>query len=318
MAQITNRDVHVDQLLTNLSIQYRNKRYIADQVCPIVPVQKQSDIIPNFVQSHWFRDDAAPRAPLTKSSRGGYQVDNTNLYFCQRFSYGHEIADERRDNADLPYDLDRTGTNFATDKVMMKRERQCAANFFATTKWGTDLVGGSDFTQYSDYGASTPLVDFSADADTIEGKIAVEPNVHVYGKQVWTQLRWHPDVIDTIKYTQKGVMTEDLFAALIGIPKVLIGRAIFTSTAEGTAESSVTYSRIWGKSILEVYVPDVPSREEPSGCYNFTWQRVPNSIQYIRRMRDEERECDIIEANSYFDQRITGTNAGLFKSNAVA
>jgi hypothetical protein len=28
----------------------------------------------------------------------------------------------------------------------------------------------------------------------------------VIGKQVWNQLRWHPDLIDTVKFTQRGVL----------------------------------------------------------------------------------------------------------------
>jgi len=60
--QPTANQVHVDALLTNISIGYRNASYIADRLFPIVPVNKQSNIIPNYEQSHWFRNDALRRA----------------------------------------------------------------------------------------------------------------------------------------------------------------------------------------------------------------------------------------------------------------
>jgi len=310
--------LHVDQLLTNISIAYKNPEYIADQIFPIVPVQKQSDIIPQYDQSHWFRDEAKLRAPGTKSAGGGWKVTTSAKYFCDRYSIRKEISDELRKNADAPFNLDRDATEWVADKLQMRREVAFATDFFTTNIWGTDKVGGVDFTQWSDYANSSPLTDIDSYKDTVEGLIGREPNVLVMGKEVWLQLKWHPDLVDLIKYTQVGQVTIDLFRTLTEFDKVLIGRSIYTTSAEGTAEASVTYSRIWGKNALMIYVPDRPSLLTPAAGYTFVWQVVPNALQYIKRMRDEEREVDIIEGNTYFDQKITGSNAGLFMSGAVA
>ena len=51
-------DLHVDQMLTNMSIGYSNLSYISDMIFPILMVNKQSDIVPKYDQSHWFRDGA--------------------------------------------------------------------------------------------------------------------------------------------------------------------------------------------------------------------------------------------------------------------
>lgn len=323
MAQPAVSDLHVDTLLTNLSIAYKNMNYIADQIFPIVPVKKQSDIVPKYNQSYWFRDDARLRAPGTKSAGGGYTVDLTQHYYCDRYSYRREIPDEVRDNADQPFDLDREATEFVTDKLQMRREVAFASAFFVTGKWKggalqNDVTGGTDFTQWNDYAASTPLVDVTLYKDDVEQYIGVEPNYFVIGKQVLLQLKWHPDLIETIKYTQKGVLTEELIASLLGFDKMLIGRAIYTTAIEGTAEGSVTYSRIWGKSGLMLFRPAAPSLLTPAAGYTFVWNRVQNAIQYMKRMRDEEREVDIIESNSYFAQAQTAANAGLFMSSIVA
>jgi hypothetical protein len=319
MPQPTPRELHVDTLLTNISIAYRNPAYIADECFPVVPVMKQSDKIPAYNQSFWFRDEAKLRGPGTKGARGGWTVDTSATYFCDRFSYGHEISDDERDNADPVFsNLDGDAAEFVTDKLQMRREVAFATDFFTTSVWGADKTGASDFTRWNDYANSSPLTDLSGYRDVVEGKIGREPNKLVMGKEVWTQLKWHPDIIDTIKYTQRAQMTVELFAALVEFERVLIGKAIYTTAVEGTAESSVTYSRIWGKHALMLYVPDRPSLRTPAAGYTFVWQRVPSAIQYIKRMRDDEREVDIVEANSYFDQKATGTNAGLFMSTAVA
>jgi hypothetical protein len=318
MAQPTGRDLHVDQLLTNVSIGYSNPEYIADKIFPIVPVNKQSNIVPKYDQSHWFRDAAALRASGTKSSGGGWTVDNTDTYYCHRYSFRDEISDEDRDNTDQPYNLDRDAAEFVTDKTAMKREVKFATDFFTTSVWGADKVGGTDFTKFSDYGASEPLVVFEDHKEVVDAKIGRDPNTLVLGKQVWRKLKWHPDLVDTIKYTQKGQVSLDLFTSLVEFERVLIGGAIYTTTAEGTAEGSVSYSRIWGKNGLMLYVPKSASLKQPAAGYTFVWERVTSAINYIKRMRDEEREVDIIESNSYFDQKATATRAGLFQSNLIA
>jgi hypothetical protein len=318
--QPSSRDLHVDRPLTTISLAYRNAEYIADQIFPVVPVMKQSDKIPKYDQSHWFRNDAKFRAAGEKSHRGGFAVDTSDTYFCERASEGFEVADEQRDNQDAPFDLDRDATEFVTDKVQMKREVNFASNFMTTSVWGTDKDGtaNADFTQFSDYGGSSPLTVFTDYKDTVEGKIAREPNLLVLGKQVYSQLKWHPDLVDTIKYTQKGQLTPDLIAALLEVEKLLIGRAIYTTSVEGTAEASVSYTRVWGKSALMLYTPGRPSLLSPAAGYTFVWERVAKAIQYIKRMRDEEREVDIIEANSYFAQKVTGANGGLYMKAVVA
>src|SRR3984893_14770881 len=115
--QPTPASLHIDTLLTNVSIAYQNAEYIADQIFPIVPVAKQSNKIPKYDQSHWFRDEGRLREPGDKSQRGGFSVDTSATYFCDRYSYGFEIADEQRDNQDAPFNMDRDGVEFATDKL---------------------------------------------------------------------------------------------------------------------------------------------------------------------------------------------------------
>jgi len=310
----------VDSLLTNVSVAYRNPKYIADSIFPIVPVVKQSGIIPQYPESHWFRDEARLRAPASRSQGGGYAVDTTLKYFCDRYSYRREVDDEIRDNADAPFDMDREASEFATDRLLMRRERAMAAGFFTTGIWGTDKTGVTDFTQWSDYANSQPLVDLTTYRDAMEGAIALEPNTLVVGKQVWVQLKFHPDVVDAVKYTQIGVGSPELVATLTEFDpsRLLIGRSLYTTSPEGTAEASVTYTRIWGKNVLLAYVAERPALYTVSAGYTFTWARVANSIQYIKRMRDEEREIDIFEANSYYAQTKIAAAAGYFLSSAVA
>lgn len=318
MALPTERDLHVDAPLTQVSIAYRNANFVADEVFPILPVNKRSDIVPKFDQSPWFRDQAAARAPGTRSRRGGYSVDVTDTYYAKRYSFGVEVDDETRDNSDSIWNVDARATELATDMVMLKRELSLQSTIFKTGVWGNDDAGTADFPQWDNYSTSHPLVDLSGYQDEIEGRVALEGNAVLFGKQVWQKMKWHPDLLDSIKYTERGIITQDLFSSLTGFKKVLIGRALYTTDPEGTAESAVTYQRVWGKNALVFYTPDVPSLMTPASGYAFTWNRVASSIQYMVRHRDDEAEKDIFEANTYFQHKVTAARAGTFLSSVIA
>lgn len=314
----TTRDVHVDRPLTNLSIAYRNDTYIADMIFSAVPVTKKSDSYYSYDKSYHFRDEAARRAPGTYARVGGYAT-STTTYLCVGYSIAKDIPDEVRENADDQFNLDREALDYVSDKIMMRRENAFVTDHFTTGVWGTDQTGGTDFTVWSNYAGSNPLTDIEGWQDTVEGKIAKTPRDLVIGRQVWTKLKWHPDVIDSIKYTQKAVMSEDLFASMVGLERFLVGKAIITTDKEGTAEASVTYSRIWGKHALLHYRAPAAGLMTLSSGYTFFWNRPGKPGQStVYRYRDDRARTDFIEAESFYDQKIVASDAGLFASGAVS
>lgn len=326
MPQPTQQSLHIDQLATNILVGYKNATYIADDCAPILPVPKQTNLIARMNQSFWFRNDAKVRATGTRSARSGYTVDTSLSYYCPRYSLGHEIPDEVRDNADMPFDVDRDSALYIANAMSLARELAFATNIFASTNWTTSKAAGTDFNQWSNYAGSLPLDDIQQWKDVIEGLIGVEANNMIIGKQVWVGsgglsngggLKWHPQVLDTIKYTQKAQIGPDLFASLIEMDNFKIGRAIYTSTNEGVAEASVTYSRVFGKNALLFYNTPGPAIMAQSSLMTIMWNRVASALQYIKRVRNEENEYDLLEGNSYFTHKVLLANAGLYASSVV-
>jgi hypothetical protein len=318
------RDFKADPVLTNALIGYRHPMRIADLLFPRIRTTERGGIIGKVKQSDFFRNNAALRATGDKSRRGGFRTDITNTYFCQRYSWGEEIADDdRRASMGSPFDLDVLKSKKASDALSLQREIALAAAYFTTSKWGADKVAGTDYQAWSDYAGSSPLTDVADWKDQIEGKIGSEGNVLTLGKQVWVKLRWHPDLIDSIKHTQVGQVSEALAAQLMELEQLLIGRSIYTTSSEDTAEASVSYSRVWGKHALVTYrsvTAAAPPIGDPTAGLTITWDAtgIPDALEYIKRMRDEEREVDIFEVNSYYAQVQTESRAGIFAQNAVA
>lgn len=314
--QPTVQDLHVDALLTILSIAYMNQpsAYIADVVFPVVPVPKQSDKYPSYTKGDWFRDEAQIRSPGTESQGSGYNVATNNTYFCDNFSIHKDIPDELRENADAPFEPDVEATEFVTDRIRIRREKAFATDFMVTGKWATDKTGTTDFTKWSDYGFSDPITDIEAGREGIFSVTALDPNTLVVGRAVWSKIKHHPDFIERIKYTQRGVLTADIVASVLEIERLLIARAIENTAIEG---QTATMAYIVGKKALLAHVAPRPSLRRASAGYTFHWRRF-GGLTFIRRLRDDFKMLDRIEAHTYFDQKLVASDCGYFFDAAVA
>ena len=98
MPQPNSSNVHVDAVLTNISIAYMQDQsnFIASQVFPEVPVDKQSDKFFVFDKNSWFRDEAQKRAPGTEFGRLGLHAEHGRLLRRRvGVSQGHRRPDAR-------------------------------------------------------------------------------------------------------------------------------------------------------------------------------------------------------------------------------
>jgi hypothetical protein len=312
LAETGLHDLHVDSWLTGLSIGYKNPVYIADTVFPTIPVQRQSNLIPRYDQSPWFRNQAHNRAPGTIPHRDGFTVSSA-LYSCLQYAFGYEIPDEYRDNTDAPYDLDRDGTAFVTDRLQMAREINAATEYFKAGVWGSEHtpgVGPGQFVIWDDYQNSQPLIDISNWQEEVVGRGVPTPNTLVIGSEVWASLKWHPNLTGIMPTDEVRIFTQELLRTSLELDRVLVGKALFTPSLAGTPEASVVYQRIWGKNALVAYIAPNPALMTPSAGYTFVWNRVPNALQYISRIREDNRYLDVINGFSHWDTRVLVPGAG--------
>jgi hypothetical protein len=306
-------------MLTNVLVGYTNQEFIADDIFPVVIVNKQADVVPAVKQSHFFRNEAG--TPLGESDTAadvGYDVDTSDTYHCLRYGTRHFISDDRRINEDSPFDSDRDATMLVTNQLRLQREASFTSDFWATSKWTTDVTGGTTVDQWSDYGSSAPIENVRTYKRTVRRLIGRDPNRMVLGDLTYDRLVDHPDVLERIAVTTTGIANEDLLGALFGLDMLLVGRTIYTTDAEGTSESSVSYSAHWDDDALLYYAPSQPSLWTPSAGYTFVWNvGMGNNMEWVRKYRQEEKLGEYIEVRSYYDQKQIDADAGVFFSDIV-
>lgn len=326
-------DLHVNVPLTNVSVAYVQSAdlFIATKVFPKVPVQKQSDLFWKYSKSDFRRTDVERRAPSTESPGTGWNVA-TDVYFAHVYAVHKDIDDQIRANADSTFSLDSEATKFVTNQLLLKRDIDWAARYFTTGVWGTNLTGvaGSpstnEFKQFND-AASDPIKLFTdLQTNFMQQNAGLKGNTLVLGAHVINALKNHPDILDRIKYTQKGIVSTDLIASLLDVERILVSYATYTSTERGmdatTQDAAASYSFIANsKAALLVHTPSTPGLMTPAAGYTFTWSGyLGGNAQGVRikRFRQEQIASDRIEGEVTYDMKVVGSDLGVFLANAVA
>jgi hypothetical protein len=314
MPQPTSSQVHVDAILTNISVAYMQmaENFIATKVFPVVPVSKQSDKFFTYTKNDWFRDEAQRRADATESAGGGYNL-STDSYQADVYAFHKDIGDQTRANADAPINVDREAAEFVTGRMLLKMETQFVSNFFTTSIWATD---STPTNLWSDYTSSDPIGDIETGKRTILSTTGYEPNTLVLGYDTFIQLKNHPDLVDRIKYTSSQVLSESLLASLFGVPRVMVAKSLKATNNEGGSEA---YAFNYGKNALLTYSAPSAGLLQPSGGYVMSWTGVSQGIGAtigVSRMRMEQFKADRIEAEVAFDMKVIGSDLGYFFSLA--
>jgi hypothetical protein len=317
-------DFHVDGLLTNISIAFRNEAYFADRIFPIVEVTKQSDDFASYNQDYWFRDDAGRGTPGGLPTYVGYEVGTCD-YNCVQWQAAKLIPDAIRANADEPFQLDTEATNFVTDKIQLRRERSMVADFLTVGIWGTTACGvaasgtesSTAFFRWNEYAESAPAVNVRQGISTIQAATGKTPNKLVLGGEVFNDILNHPDFIDRIKASQLGVVTEQLLAQIFGVAEVIVCKSIYATNVEGQTGA---YAFNFANDALLLYTPATPGLLEPSAGYTFVWNGGMAGAQrgqVIGRWRHVERKSDVVEAQTWYDQKSVATALGYYWHDAT-
>jgi hypothetical protein len=290
-------NVHIDKVLTQISLGYPNNGMVGDVLFSTVRVRKQSDLYYEFGREHWLPEDEY-RAPGTPAVEIPGLAVSTNPYFCREYALSIPVTDEERQNADSPLEPFRDGTELVTNKLMLRRELRIhdkvttAANYNASH---TTTLSGTD--QWSDYANSDPIGDVKTGIRQIHSALFMEPNIGVFPYQVMSILEDHPDFIERIKYSQVGVLTADLIAALMGLGRIVVPGLGYNSGVPGGTE---TLGYLWGKDVVLAW-SGPPGMKKPNFGYEFNWRYASGREMVTDRWREEARGADIVRVRRRYD-----------------
>lgn len=243
----------IDKSLTSIVIAYKNGKYIADDVAPRVPVDKQA-----FIYSR-FSDDTFYNIPDTRVGRRS-QPNEISLEGTEDTSstedYGldNPVPQADVDNADDRFNPIDLAAEHLAECIALDRELRTANLFFNAANYAaglkTVLSGSSMFSDPS----SSPITVMS---DALDLPL-MRPNQMIIGQGAWTKLRRHPEIVEAALGTgaKKGMATRQQLAEILEIDEVIVGEARANQSKPG--QTAALY-RLWGNHIALTYKHPTPT-----------------------------------------------------------
>lgn len=324
MPQMRNSG-HIDRAMTNFSVAYQQgaNAFIADKIFPIIRVAKQSDIYFSYDKSDSFRDEAKERGQGAESAGFTWDLKEEDPYHCRKYALHYDITEEERVNYDQPINVDRDTVQFLTEKMLLNRELRFANTYFKTGVWGTDLTGGTDVPKFSDP-SSSPVEAINKIMLDMAGSTGKKPNFAVMSPDVLYALKNHEEIMDRIKYTQKGVITLDLIAELFELEHIYVPWGVVNDKTKRANYDSVNENThfIYSGSMLIGYRTPTPRLKEPSAGYIFAWTGLEGASAYGSRIVRMPMDLlglgtERIEAEMAYDMKVICRDMGTFLTDLV-
>jgi hypothetical protein len=302
-------NVHVDQVLTNLSLEWPgNANFVGPVLFPPVTVRKQSDKYYIYDRELWKVEDHDLRSPGGVANEIPGRKLSLDQYYAMEHSLQHAIPDEVRENSDAPLTPDRDATDLVTSRILLSREKAMkdmitnASNYHASNK--TTLSGTA---QWNDYGATSDPIGVIKAAIRRLHAVLFESGriVAVIPWLVMSYLEDHPDIIDRIKYSQRGVLTPDIIASVLGLQEVVVPGVPISTAGMGQPVTSANVTYLWGKDVILAYVPNRAGLRQMSTAYEFVWG-INGQQQVVDRWREDPRKSDVVRCSRRYDLKLTG------------
>jgi hypothetical protein len=326
MPLMTPSSVHLDQPLTNLTLAFAQDQsnFIADKVFPVVGVERQSDKFYIYDRDNMNRTgDVKALAPRTEVNRIGLSISNSS-YYADVFGLGMDFDQQTLANEDAALDIRSAGAQTLATRLMIHREEQFAANFFAASIWGSE---STPTNLWSDYTNSTPIADVTNARRTMQLKSGgFKPNTMVVGKEVRDILINHPKILARLNggstVSNPALITDAKLAEIFEVENFYVMEAVKNDSVEGVAESN---SFIGGKHALLVHGPKGAGLMTPAAGLTFAWNNVPGANNLgitVESFSDDalkrQQVAEHIQVKMAYDMQVTGADLGYFFDTVVA
>lgn len=295
--------LHVDKLLSEISIKYQPSEFIAQSVFPTLPVEKDSDLYRIFTRN--FRIPETKRANRGVAREWEFEV-TTSTYVVEKHALKSYVSDDDARNYDIA-SLKSDTVEELTNTLLRSVEKK-VADLFTTTNWSLNvsLAAANAFNANTTVSNPIPVVDTGA--STVIKNSGYAPTFGILPREGFVAVKNHISVLDRVKYTSSEI-SKNMIQGLFDLQELLVPNAAYDSSHEGLTE---VIADIWGDSMFLGYKPARPSPLRPSSGYIF---KVNQPM--VKRWREEERESEAIEVTMKYVPKVVASLSGYLIKDIV-
>lgn len=294
----TSNTMHVDDLLSNLSIRFGNESYFAEKVFSKVPVTKESDFFPVYdMEQSGFRVLDTTRADRdeAKEVTWGWKMQR---YVVDGHALKDIVTDRSEANADAPFDLMVDTTQFLTDTLLNGLDYAAGAILASTSTANNANNANADWTNYTTASPKTSITTAKTTIFEATGKV---PNVMVMSVTTANKMTLLEEIKEERKYTN------DLTTG--GLPKNLWGLNVIEVPSlydAGVKGYSTTLTSNFADTVWIGYVKPGPvGRKELT--YGAIFETLPRQVKTYRW---EKLSGTYVEVNWNYGLKVIAPQCG--------
>jgi hypothetical protein len=246
-----NLRLDVDPILTSLAQQFEQSAFVGSLLLPDVAVDKVTGKYPLFGNEHMrIHDTERPMgAPVKKMPLDAWTLEPFSL---KEHSLEAQVDYREEEAAEDVLDLEKYAMSAVMDSLLLQKEIEAVSVIQNPDTYSADhveaLSAGNEFNDPD----SDPLLIIQDAMETVRRKINRLPNVMVLGQRTFLGLKNHPKILERIKYTQLGIVTEDLLASMLSRDN----NKVIIKVGSGMFEDPVTKINVdlWGDILAMGYV----------------------------------------------------------------
>lgn len=294
--------LHIDELLSNVSVKYQNKDFLAMKIFPEVPVIHDSDRYRIYAQN--FRLPETKRANKAVAREHYFEV-STATYILEDHALKDYISEDDADNYDKA-DLRADTVEELTDKILLRLEKS-VFDLFTTTNWSLQTSLAATALWTLDTTLSNPIVVADTALSSVLSNSGLKPNFGVISYAGFIAAKNHQSVLDRIKYTQAAFVSEQLLGSAFGVEEFYVSKAQIDTSDLGRTS---TVSAIFADKCFFGYKPSRATPKAPSAGYIFR-----KNVPMVRRWFDDERNSEAIEVRLKYVPKVVASLSGYLINN---
>jgi len=270
--------VHQNATLSTISVQYANEEYIGEQLLPVAPVGKKSDVFYKYDKRSRIAypdDTLGARGQANEVSDGR----STDSYACAARGFENYVDGETIENQDAPLNEMVDLVEAINEGIAFKREQRIATVMTTAGNYGSNTSAVAAGSRWDTAGGGNPIKDIQSAMKEIWQGRGPSDLVGFTDYDTFLVLSRHPAILDLFKYggMTPGLASAQMIASFFGMSKLLVGKARQDTANEG---QSASYSRIWTKCFGIARVARRPSIRTASFGYTFR-HGAPYTIQWF-------------------------------------
>jgi hypothetical protein len=316
MAMLDTNNVHYSQVLTNVSLAWKNDIYVADRLIPTV---KSNDITGIYYKRgrENFQIDQAYRRPGTPSNTISHEYSQDS-YATEPYGLNEILPDRVVKAATTPIKAKSDAVEVLTEKLKLAKEKAVVdiisdyTTTFASYRQTLATYNGAtnpDYVYLNDWTNADPCYIIGLIRDRVQQQCGRTPNTIAMNPKLENVIANHPKTKERFQYTQ-SLNSNSLPDNFLGFSNFVRVKAVRDTQNPG--QSTPTTSWLFPDVLFIGYVEPSPGLWKTSVGYSFEYEPLNVWEWYENKLR-----ATIVEVNWEYVIKVVDAKCGFVVYNCL-